>query len=66
VKKVINLTREVIPPFIKHQDSVVGSTLHSLEDEDSRCTLSKRAENGKRVGSSPTPEAKGDAENLIE
>lgn len=66
MRKVYNLTREVTPPFIKHQDSVVGSTLHSFEDKDSGCTLSTRAENGKRVGSSPTPEAKGDAENLTE
>lgn len=66
MKKVYNLTREVTPPFIKHQDSVDGSTLHSLEDEYSGCTLRTRAENSKRVGSSPTPEAKGDAENLTE
>ena len=66
MKRVTSKSREVNPPFIKHQDSVVGSTLHSLEDKYSGCTLSTRAENGKRVGSSPTPEAKGVAENLIE
>ena len=66
MKKVYNLTREVTPPFIKHQDSVVGSTLHSVEDKYSRCALSMRAKNGKRVGSNPTPESIGEAENLSE